>query len=200
MNPRIVVPLLAVGLLCWSGLAAPADEPVAWEYRAVAFGNDEKAGSDKLNELAAQGWEYVGPLANGLVAFKRSKVSEVAKELERLRGGWAAVKVGGKELPKGQWIELVFDGDRVLERGSQGGAAYAGESSLTIDPKREPRRIDFTPTQGALAGRPLLGIYTLDGDTLTICRARPGADRPREFAAKEGSGIELLTLQRLKAK
>ena len=42
-----------------------------WEFKAVAFGGDEKDGTKKLNDLAADGWEYVGPLAQGLVAFKR---------------------------------------------------------------------------------------------------------------------------------
>jgi hypothetical protein len=42
-----------------------------WEFRAVSFGPDEKESTKKLNELAAAGWEYVGPLANSMVAFKR---------------------------------------------------------------------------------------------------------------------------------
>jgi hypothetical protein len=42
-----------------------------WEFRAVSFGTDEKENTRKLNELAAAGWEYVGPLANSMVAFKR---------------------------------------------------------------------------------------------------------------------------------
>jgi hypothetical protein len=46
------------------------NEPIKWEYRAVAF-QTENEGTNKLNELAAQGWIYVGPLSNGLVAFKR---------------------------------------------------------------------------------------------------------------------------------
>src|SRR5262249_30184775 len=42
-----------------------------WEYRAVRFDDDEKASTSKLNELARAGWEYVGPLGRGMVAFKR---------------------------------------------------------------------------------------------------------------------------------
>jgi hypothetical protein len=61
----------------------------------VAFGSDEKEGTRRLNELAREGWEYVGPLANGLVAFKRAVrppstpgdlVSTFDKDLE----GWTA--------------------------------------------------------------------------------------------------------------
>jgi hypothetical protein len=45
--------------------------PLKWEYRAIAFGGGEIDGTKKLNDLGAEGWEYVGPLANGLVAFRR---------------------------------------------------------------------------------------------------------------------------------
>jgi hypothetical protein len=46
-------------------------ERATWEFRAVSFGTDEKENTKRLNELAAAGWEYVGPLANSMVAFKR---------------------------------------------------------------------------------------------------------------------------------
>jgi hypothetical protein len=72
-----VVTLLSVFLLTGTcplsgarGQDKPAPKP-AWEWKAVSLGADEKKATEKLNELAADGWEYVGPLANGLVAFKR---------------------------------------------------------------------------------------------------------------------------------
>jgi hypothetical protein len=42
-----------------------------WEFKAVLFGSDEKVNTKHLKELGAEGWEYGGPLGNGLVAFKR---------------------------------------------------------------------------------------------------------------------------------
>ena len=45
------------------------------EYKAVAIGADEKEATRKLNALAAEGWEYLGPLGNSLVAFKRSRLT-----------------------------------------------------------------------------------------------------------------------------
>ena len=51
----------------------PPDKPgpkPAWEWKAGALGAEEKEATKKLNELTAGGWEYVGPLAHGLVAFK----------------------------------------------------------------------------------------------------------------------------------
>jgi len=41
------------------------------------------------------------------------------------------------------------------------------------------------------------GIWKVEGDTLTICRARPGQQRPSEFTAPKGSGRELLVFKRV---
>jgi hypothetical protein len=72
-----VVALLAVFLLSGTcplsrarGQDKPAPKP-AWEWKAVSLGVDEKEATRKLNELAAGGWAYVGPLAHDMVAFKR---------------------------------------------------------------------------------------------------------------------------------
>src|SRR5437870_1723104 len=72
-----VVALLSVFLLTGTGPLSrargqdkAAPKP-AWELKAVSLGADEKEATKKLNELAAVGWEYVGPLPKGMVAFKR---------------------------------------------------------------------------------------------------------------------------------
>jgi len=40
------------------------------------------------------------------------------------------------------------------------------------------------------------GIWKIDGDLLLICCGAPGADRPVDFTAREGSGRRLWTLKR----
>jgi WD40 repeat protein len=50
-------------------------ESARWEYKSVRIENDEKDSTRQLNELGQDGWEYLGPLANGLVAFKRPLLS-----------------------------------------------------------------------------------------------------------------------------
>jgi hypothetical protein len=89
----------------------------AVEYKAVLFATDEREATRKLNELAAQGWEYVGPLGNSLVAFKRvggkegTKVADKPKDAEaELLAG--VLKLGGqfKRSPSGKdkllWVDL----------------------------------------------------------------------------------------------
>jgi hypothetical protein len=80
MGKRIVHVLAVAGVVLVSfGSLTPPDatsqENVAsakWEYKAVSFGSDETESTKKLNALTGEGWEYVGPLAHGLVAFRRA--------------------------------------------------------------------------------------------------------------------------------
>jgi hypothetical protein len=58
------------------------EKPQQWEYQAVAFTlvATEEAHTKKLNALAAEGWEYAGPVVppvptqgRSVIAFKRPK-------------------------------------------------------------------------------------------------------------------------------
>src|SRR6266496_1339998 len=78
IQPRIVGPVILLGLylpLLGAPIAWGQEREVAtkWEYRAVVFGPNAKNATKRLNELAAEGWQYVGPLGNNLVAFKRAR-------------------------------------------------------------------------------------------------------------------------------
>jgi hypothetical protein len=72
-----IVALLSVLLLtgtCPPSRARGQDKPApkpAWEWKAVSLGADAKEATKKLNELAADGWQFAGPLAHGLVVFQR---------------------------------------------------------------------------------------------------------------------------------
>jgi len=61
-------------------------EQPPWEYKSVRIENDEKGSTRQLNDLALNGWEYVGPLAHGMVAFKRP-LSLSPKQIRRIE--WA---------------------------------------------------------------------------------------------------------------
>jgi hypothetical protein len=64
--------LLLAGASLPSTLAGEPTARPQWEYKAVAFARDEVENTARLNALARNGWEYVGPLAHGQVAFRRA--------------------------------------------------------------------------------------------------------------------------------
>jgi uncharacterized protein (TIGR03067 family) len=111
------------------------------------------------------------------------------EELERLQGTWRVesmtidgTKIPGDELTGRRVIVIddryvVIDGTRTIQRGR-----------FRIDPSKTPKRIDTIPADGANAGKVDKGIYEINGDTLRLCYAPPGQDRPTEFNAEEGSG------------
>jgi predicted nucleic acid-binding Zn-ribbon protein len=112
-----VVALLSVFLLAGTGLLARArgqDQTApkpAWEWKAVSLGADEKEATKKLNQLAAGGWEYVGPLTNGLVAFKRpTDASQADLKTAAVRGNLrrAFYRSGNVEQQRNAILEQVL--------------------------------------------------------------------------------------------
>jgi uncharacterized protein (TIGR03067 family) len=121
------------------------------------------------------------------------------KEMSQLEGEWCMVsgEANGVPMPK----ETVNGGKRVAKNGETtitfGGQVYF-KAKFRIDPTRKPKAIDYTMTEGPTKGKTHLGIYELDGDTVTFCFAAPGKDRPTEFTAKAGSQRTLSVWKRVK--
>jgi uncharacterized protein (TIGR03067 family) len=90
-------------------------------------------------------------------------------------------------------MSRVVEGDHVVWK--RDGTSFAG-TIVELDPAAEPKAIDVIPDGGKLKGQRVLGIYRLDGDTLTICMSGPDQGRPGEFAAGKGSGRTLMTFRR----
>jgi uncharacterized protein (TIGR03067 family) len=108
------------------------------------------------------------------------------KEVDLLRGTWSVnVPVGGDEV-KGQF---AIYGDESFEI-NLGGNHVNG--ARKIDPTKKPKEITLTPDG---ANKSLLGIYKLEGDTLTLCF---GENRPTDFKANKGSTHTLWVLKREK--
>lgn len=100
------------------GQEAPTEgrpAPAEWEFKAVAFGTDEKENSRKLNDLSADGWEYVGPLPNAMVAFKRKLIVEVMPtEIGSLEGHTGTVSMASFS-PDGNTVASASeDGTAIL--------------------------------------------------------------------------------------
>jgi hypothetical protein len=111
---------------------APLQE---WEFKAVLIGTDEKDATKKLTDLASKGWQYVGPLGNGLVAFRRTKIPKQQIIVE-VSGRPQMISPGEKTTI----TVTVRDGDRSLLSGakvtiSAGGGKFLPKADTQFDPK-----------------------------------------------------------------
>ena len=118
------------------------------------------------------------------------------------------------ELSKldGTWVVLSYDydGGRLSDdqiaaypRLIMAGGTYRWSNAqvggtMTIDPRRMPKGVDYTHGPGGLKGQVQLGIYDLQGDIFRDCIAPIGRERPREFAVPAGSGYTLFVYRRVK--
>ena len=68
----------------------------------------------------------------------------------------------------------------------------------TLDPTRNPKAINTWDQDGPYDDRTVPGIYELKGDSLKLCFARPGDQRPTEFTTKKGTGFLLVVYERKK--
>src|SRR2546423_345443 len=110
------------------------------------------------------------------------------KDTADIQGTWvivSAVRNGeSHDKIKGDKMTLKDDTVTVKRKNKDEKASYK------IDPSQKPKAIDITPDGDP---KSLHGIYTLEGDKLTICLSRePGQKRPTEFSAKEGSDQMLI--------
>src|SRR5262249_38123878 len=118
----------------------------------------------------------------------------------KLQGYWKVTRAvkDGEEDAKDELKGLVlsFAGDRVL--------TYEDEKlheifAFKLYPGTEPKGIDFRILEGEHKGRIDRGVYRLKGKKLEFCiQIDPKSDRPTAFAAKKGSKLHLVVLEKVK--
>jgi uncharacterized protein (TIGR03067 family) len=142
----------------------------------------------------------LGVLVAGLAAAGFADDDAVKNELKRHQGTWIATAstFDGQNAPEEvvRSIKRIVTDDHVVWE--RNGKRFAG-TKFALDSTTEPRTIDVIPDGGRNRGERILGIYKLDGDTLTICMAAPGQPRPREFKADKGSGwtLQMFTQEKM---
>ena len=138
-------------------------------------------------------------LAVGLV-LSAPGVKDPPKKAEPpgLVGEWKVEEatVGGNALPgaikDGLTIEFTADGKYLIRVNGQ-----SKEATYATTAGKEVNEIDFKdPT-----GRPALGIYKFEKETLTLCMAEGNnVTRPASFESPAGSRVMLMTLKRVEKK
>jgi uncharacterized protein (TIGR03067 family) len=135
----------------------------------------------------------------GLAALPRGARADDKRKTE-LEGTWLPESVvdNGKENKGANDFKLTFKGDTFTLRK---GEKVVVRGRFTLDAKKKPCEIDSTITEGPdqAKGKASRGIYTHEGDKLTMCFAQAGQEkRPTEFSAPDGSNHVLFELKRAK--
>ena len=132
-----------------------------------------------------------------LCALAFTPVSQ-AEDLKAMEGKWKveSAEAGGKKIETEELKELVvtITGDRYEVQVKD----YKDAGTLKLDEGQKPKTMDATDTEGEDFGKVVKAIYEITGDTLRVCYALDGGERPAEFATKEGSALLIITYQREK--
>ncbi len=134
-----------------------------------------------------------------LAAFLSAFVSTAqADDLKSMQGKWRveSAEAEGKAVVSPELTDLVVTiTGETYEVSTKDGI---DRGSLKVDEGQKPKAIDATHTEGPESGKMIKGIYELKGDTLRVCYAVTGGERPTEFATRQGSPVLMITYRREK--
>jgi uncharacterized protein (TIGR03067 family) len=121
----------------------------------------------------------------------------VRTDSQRLQGVWQLVWLinDGKQASENEVRDVQLELTDTAFRSDCAGALFR-ESTYTIDPTRDPRRLDFT-SRGNFAPHVCQAIYRFEGDQLVLCYPGSGAERPARFESEPGSGLTLTLWRRV---
>jgi uncharacterized protein (TIGR03067 family) len=137
--------------------------------------------------------------ALALTCLAAALAPSVAREGEKGKkaweGTWQCVSkvVDGKAKDAGGWLVTHAGDTYTLKKGDK----VVSEGTSKRDKTVTPHTIDTTPSTGPGKGKTAHGIYEIKGDTMRLCLAPAGKERPKAFASPEGSGLILETWKRV---
>jgi uncharacterized protein (TIGR03067 family) len=127
---------------------------------------------------------------------------EAAKALQQLQGIWTleCVEVNGMKIDAqtmknaGQEITLIVMDDKFTLKLKRGDV----EGTLKLDSTKKPRAYDAKGTDPEGNSHETIGVYKIEGNTLTVCYVAAGKVRPTEFKAGAGSEAVIQVFKRSK--
>ncbi len=97
--------------------------------------------------------------------------------------------VTNADKSKARDVRLIFEADQIM---AKMGDKSVSLGSFSLDPSKDPKIYDRTYPDGSKR----LGLYKLEGKTLTICVADLKKERPKEFVTRKGDGMTLVIYRR----
>jgi eukaryotic-like serine/threonine-protein kinase len=130
----------------------------------------------------------------------RLKAPESAKpksDLDRLQGDWEVIRTERAGKPptfdaKNDRQVFAFHGNKFTLSSNK------LEAVIVLHPEHTPKRMDITLLNSDNKGKTTQAIYSLDGNTLTICyRDIPGSSYPDDFETQSDPNLELMVFRRV---
>jgi uncharacterized protein (TIGR03067 family) len=121
-------------------------------------------------------------------------------EVKAIQAVWsvASMEDHGGKVPEAEVKKLRIIISEKEITAKDDGKKVGFDMTYKIDPSKKLKEIDATLTEGASKGKTTPGVYTLDGDTLTIFFADAGGTRPKEIGGKVEKGGLKYVLKREK--